>query len=64
MAPVNILAGCQLHVLQEPIHLYGVNTTCSRYLNRPEALRAAHFAAAAHEGQAGPLNLPNLTLSF
>ncbi|KAK9904975.1 hypothetical protein WJX75_006786 [Coccomyxa subellipsoidea] len=36
---------------QEPIHLYGVNTTCSRYLNRPEALRAAHFAAAAHEGQ-------------
>ncbi|CAL8464516.1 g4051 [Coccomyxa elongata] len=38
-------------ISQEPIYLYGVDTTCSRYLNRPEVIRAAQFAAAAHEGQ-------------
>lgn len=31
--------------------LYGVDVRGSRYLRRPEVLRAAHFAAAAHEGQ-------------
>lgn len=51
------------HVLQEPIYLYGVNTTCSRYLNRPEIVRAAQFAAAAHEGQARP-QCPELLQSF
>ena len=35
------------------MQLYGVEVTGSRYLNRPEVLRAAHFAAAAHEGQVG-----------
>ena len=38
---------------QEPVQLYGVDVTGSRYLSRPEVLRAAHFAAAAHEGQVG-----------
>jgi hypothetical protein len=33
------------------VQLYGVDVTGSRYLSRPEVLRAAHFAAAAHEGQ-------------
>ena len=31
--------------------LYGVDVTCSRFLSRPEVLRAAHFAAEAHAGQ-------------
>ncbi len=36
---------------QESFLLYTVDVTGSRYLRRPEVLRAAHFAAAAHEGQ-------------
>lgn len=47
-----------LWCLQEPIYLYGVDVTCSRYLRRPEVMRAAHFAADAHKGQASPLSYP------
>ena len=41
----------QAHAVQEQVKLYDVDVTCSRYLLRPEVLRAAHFAALAHEGQ-------------
>ena len=40
--------------LQEQVLLYNVDVTCSRYLSRPGVLRAAHFAAMAHEGQVCP----------
>lgn len=38
-------------LLKEERWLYGVDVTCSRFLSRPEVLRAAHFAAEAHAGQ-------------
>ena len=43
--------------LQEQVLLYNVDVTCSRYLSRPEVLRAAHFAAMAHEGQVCALQI-------
>jgi len=36
---------------QEQRWLHGVDVTGSRFLGRPEVLRAAHFAAEAHAGQ-------------
>ena len=42
---------CKAHAVQDQVKLYDVDVTCSRYLLRPEVLRAAHFAALAHEGQ-------------
>ncbi|KAK9838138.1 hypothetical protein WJX81_003408 [Elliptochloris bilobata] len=47
----HVLLPSSLQPLQEERWLYGVDVTGSRFLSRPEVLRAAHFAAEAHAGQ-------------
>ena len=44
--------------------LYNVDVTCSRYLLRPEVLRAAQFAALAHEGQVCPAWILMLKMQY
>lgn len=57
---LHVLSHTPLHALQ--VHLlFGVDVTGSKYLGRPEVMRAADFAAAAHAHQRRRTGEPYVT---